>query len=86
MRFRPSLTEFLAEYGFSTCLELLGNVYVAVVVGNVLSILAMVRKVSDRHRERLEGIQVLMLRFPLPKHLRRQLRSWVVRETLPTLQ
>ena len=53
--------------------------YVAILVGNVLSILATVSKVSDRYRQRLEGIQTLMLRFSLPKHLRRQLRKWVVR-------
>ena len=69
----------IAEYVFATCLELLGNVYVAILVGNVLAILATISKISDRHRERLEGIQTLMLRFPLPKHLRRQLRKWVVR-------
>ena len=32
-----------------------------------------------RYKERMDGIQALMGQFRIPKHLRRQLRKWVVR-------
>ncbi len=60
-------------------MELLGNVYVAILVGNVLTVLASMNRESEKHRERMAGIQGLMTQFRLPKHLRRQLRKWVVR-------
>ncbi len=34
-----------------------------------------------RYKERMEGIQALMGQFRIPKHLRRQLRKWVVRDS-----
>ncbi len=67
------------EWAFATCLELLGNVFIAFLVGNVLSVLQSLDKMSEKHRERLTGIKSLMIKFSLPKHLRRQLRKWVVR-------
>ena len=74
-----------AEVIFATALEILGNIYVAVLVGNVLAILTNFNRTSEKHRERLEGIQSLMVQFPLPRHIRRQLRKWVVRGSLTSV-
>ena len=64
---------------FATCVELLGNVYVAILVGQVLTVLASINRESEKHKERMDGITALMTQFKLPKVLRRQLRKWVVR-------
>ena len=53
--------------------------FVAILVGNVLSVLASLDRTSEKFRERMAGVQNLMIRFQLPKHLRRRLRKWVVR-------
>jgi hypothetical protein len=78
------LVVLLAEAFVATLLEIIGNVYVAIVVGNVLHILANVSKTSEKHRERLDGVNSLMMQFPLPKPIRRQLRRWVVRAAIRT--
>ncbi len=59
--------------------QLLGNVFVAILVGNVLAILAGLDKQSAKHRARTNGVESLMQQFPIPRHLRHMLRKWVVR-------
>ena len=60
-------------------LEILGNIYVAILVGNVLEILEYVNRTSEKQKARQQGIQALIVQFSLPRHIRRQLRKWVVR-------
>ena len=67
------------EFAFATCLELLGNVFGAIIVGNILSIIAGMDETSEKQRQRAEGVKTLMIKFPLPGVLRRRLRKWVVR-------
>ncbi len=68
-----------SEYIFATAVELIGNVFVAILVGNVLGVLESMNVESEKHRERMDGIEALMTQHRLPKHIRRQLRKWVVR-------
>ena len=53
--------------------------YVAILVGNVLTVIESMNRESEKHRERMGGITGLMTQYKLPKVLRRQLRKWVVR-------
>ena len=38
-----------AEYIFACCVELMGNIYVAILVGNVLNILASLNRQSEKY-------------------------------------
>ena len=70
-----------AEYAFATCLELLGSVFGAILVGNILGIISSLDQSSAKQRERVEGTRTLMILFPIPMPLRRRLRKWAVRQS-----
>ncbi len=72
-----------AEYIFAMLLQVTGNVFVAILVGNVLSIVSSWNTVSEKERMRNDGIQALMSQFRFAKDLRRRLRKWVVRHVSP---
>jgi hypothetical protein len=45
---------------FAVSLQVVGNVFVAVLVGNVLSIVASRSRKSEKHRARLDGVNDLL--------------------------
>ena len=57
--------------------------YVAILVGNVLTVIESLNRESEKHKARMAGITGLMTQYKLPKPLRRQLRKWVVRAGKP---
>lgn len=64
------------EYVMAMFLQLTGNVFVAILVGNVLGIVASWNQVSEKQRARSDGVNTLMEAYNLPSQLRRQLRKW----------
>ena len=69
----------LAEYIFAMFLQLTGNVFVAILVGNVMGIVSSWNSMSEKQRQRNDGVMQLMSQWRFGKDLRRRLRKWVVR-------
>ena len=68
-----------AEYIFVVLLELLSSVFTAVLVGEVMSIVAHRRHINKAREERMDGIQALLFECDVPRDIRQQLRKWAVR-------
>ena len=60
-------------------LELLSSVFTAVLVGEVMSIVAHRRHINKAREERMDGIQALLFECDVPRDIRQQLRKWAVR-------
>ncbi len=67
-----------SEYVFAMIVELMGSIFVALLVGSVMSVVEQRSRRNKVLRERLDGIQALLLQFDVPKEMRRQLRKWAV--------
>ena len=75
----------LPEYVFVIIVQLMSSVFVAVLVSNVMNVVAQRTRRNKIRQVRLDGIQALLLQFDVPKDMRRQLRKWAVRVRWPAL-
>ena len=73
------------EYVFVIIVQLMSSVFVAVLVSNVMNVVAQRTRRNKIRQVRLDGIQALLLQFDVPKDMRRQLRKWAVRVRWPAL-
>lgn len=64
------------EYAFTMLLQMMGSVFVAVLVGSVMSIVAQRNRGNKVRTARMEGVQALLLSFHIPRAIRTELRSW----------
>jgi hypothetical protein len=65
-----------AEYCLAIAVVILGQVGVAVIVGDVLNILSSLDVRLNAHKERMGAVQQLLLKVRLPPALRRKLLDW----------